>query len=403
MKLVIQNNDQTLVRSVKEYELNIVINHIKTTFTGYEIKPLIYEVFRYKLEKGVAIIYKDNKRLRTKNDWFEARALACLSKLNHNSFYHQIKLKRSDGHETEIDGLDIETRTIMVEIKRAVINQEWIDYYEKKRKLLKMRNCIVIASSFKDNLKIPSNIQCYIFKPEMDSLLNYYNKEFEIPKWIKPYIPSRHIRILLNNGRWIGLKRKLTNTAKHTLESKSLLFINSLARREKFPIKIYYSLSPMLMPVEEYFGKGRPLLRTLAVFDVDSESHQHIIGEEGYCLECLKSSKYKAAIVSEKLSELGEKFYKLYSGNKGFHFYLIDEKNGETIKEIPVQILEEFLILLKDEKEKNLVDNVNFRSKDGSYDLHRIFKLPHSVDNSTGLLVKERFEKLNFNDTLQEI
>lgn len=397
MKLVIQNKGKAKVKKIKEYELNDIINDIKTNCRGYELNPLPYEHFRFKIENGVIIIYKDNKKLRSKNSWYEIRALTCLSKYFKTKFFHQMKLKSNDGLETEIDGLELENQRMMVEVKYAVIDQKWIDYYEYKRKKLNMKECIIIAPNFDKNLTIPSNICCYLYFPDVESLINYYQKNFSLPIWIKPYIASRHVRIFLNDGKWVGLRRKLTKTAKHTPESKLLLFLNQKLKKGKYPIKIYYSLSPMLLPIDEYYGKGMPLSRTLAALDIDSDPHQHIIGKEGYCLECLNSSYQKAEIISEVLTNLGIIYKKIYSGSKGFHFYILDEINL-IAKELQLIDFEKLLVSIMDKEGKFIVDNINFRAKDRSYDIHRIFKLPHSVDYSTGIILKEHFEKLNFQE-----
>ena len=62
----------------------------------------------------------------------------------------------------------------------------------------------------------------------------------------------------------------------------------------------------------------------------------------------------------------------------------------------------ELINTLKSDSGEFLTDNINFRANDNSFDLHRIFKLPYTVDASTGLLVKEKLEQLNFNDIILE-
>ena len=61
------------------------------------------------------------------------------------------------------------------------------------------------------------------------------------------------------------------------------------------------------------------------------------------------------------------------------------------------------LTLLKDENNISLTDNNNFKSKNGSFDLHRIFKLPNSIDAVTGIRVVEKLERLDFKDQISEI
>lgn len=402
MKLVIQTHNTTKVSRIREYELGSTINRIKSNYHGHELTPLKHESFRFKLDKGIIVIYKDNKVIRSKNTWYEVRCLAKLAHVLNTKFFHSYKIKLDDGQETEIDGLCIEDKQVMVEIKRAIITQDWINYYESKCKKLNMRECLVIAPLYEKKIKIPPNIRTFLFKPDNESLMTYYKEKFMIPLWFKSYLPSRHIRILFNNGRWIGMRRQLTNTAKHTINSKFLLELNRLVKHGRFPIKIYYSLSPMLMPVEEYYGKGRPLPRVLAAIDVDADAHQHIIGSEGYCLECFKNSEKKAEIIAEKLDGLGWKYKKLFSGSKGFHYYLMNDKKN-IVEEIPSKEFLNLILTLKDNSGVCLTDNKNFRSKEGTFDLHRIFKLPYSVDNSTGILVKEKLERISYKDTIIEL
>ncbi len=403
MRLVIQDQNKIEKKNLKDYQLQSEIERIRANYIGIESLPKRYEVFRYKLPKGIAIIYQNNKILRSKNSWYEVRALTKLSQQLHLRFYHPFKANIEGNQEIEIDGVDTETLKIMVEAKNAPINQEWLNFYDDKRKKLHMNECIVISPIFEDHLKIPSNIRCFVFKPDFERVKKYYNEQFTFPELIKSYISSRHLRILTNRGRWVGFSRKLTETAKHTIDSKFGLIINNFFTREKYPVKIYYSLASMVIPTEEYFGKGYPLARVLAAIDVDSDPHPHIIEENGYCEECIKQAEQKARQISQKLTDLGKKYVKLYSGSKGFHFYVLDEKNNNTTKELPEK---EFLTLarsLTDNSGTSLADNINFRSKLGTYDLHRIFKLPNSVDVSTGLLVKKEMVRLSFNDLFEEL
>ena len=66
----------------------------------------------------------------------------------------------------------------------------------------------------------------------------------------------------------------------------------------------------------------------------------------------------------------------------------------------------DFLEVIKKITDKDgdiLVDNIHFRAKDGSFDPHRIFKLPSSVDMSTGIIVKTNFEQLQFKEKIEEL
>ena len=402
MKLVIQKQNKTEVKALKEYEFQRVKEAILSKYIGYQQFPRLNELFRFKIPYGIIIIYKKNRIQHSKDSWYEIRALSNLANYLNISFYHQQKLKDNNGQITEIDGLDVSTKSIMIEVKRAKINQNWINFYENKRKKLNLKECYLIAPYFEKDLIFPKNINSYKLTPDFNPLIEYYSNRFYFPNWLKSYIHSRHIRFFLNNGKWSGLKRQLTKTAKHTPESKLRLIFNSYAKKGKFPIKIYYSLAHMLSPVEEYYGKGRPLSRIIVAFDVDSDPHNHIIGRDGFCLDCLKNSSLKAKIISEKLDEMGKTFIRLYSGKKGFHFYILNNANNiaEELSEKELNIL---LSCFKIEDNSNLIDNINFRAKDGTFDILRIFKLPNTVDGTTGIIVKKEFEKLTFHDKLERI
>lgn len=404
MKLVIQQPNRTIVEQIKEFQLEQIINQIKTSYSGEELSPLKYELFRYKLDKGIIVIYRDNRILRTKNSWYEIRCLTNLSRYFNERFLYSVRLRFRNNLETEIDGLDVQTKKIMVEIKNATITQEWIDFYQLKRRKLDMKECYIIAPKFSDNMKIDQSIRCFECLPDHGTLVNYYNNDFSLPSWFVPIIRWRHIRILLDNGRWFGVKRKLTNTAKHTPSSKLILTLNWLInKRNKYPAKIYYTLSPMLFPIDEYYGKGRPLSQVIAALDIDSNHQNHIIGKEGFCKKCLKEADIKAKILSDKLIDRGLKFIKLFSGFKGYHFYILDENDDNILKEMNDKKFQELIQSLNGDNGEILVDNANFKAKDGSFDKHRIFKLPNSLDLSTGILIKQKFEKLKFKDKFEEI
>ncbi len=400
MKLVIQEPNRVEVRILKDFELEDAIAVIKAARPGHVEEPLPYEIFRYRFPKGVAVIYHDNRVLRAKNFWFEMRGLTALARTLKTSFLHAQRVHFENELETEVDGIDVDTHTIMVELKQAPISQEWVDFYENKRKRLGFKECLIAAPWFDTDLTFPPAIRPFIFQPDVATLMDFYNERFTIPSWIAPHIPPRHVRILLSNGVWHGIHRKLTFTAKHTPASKILLTVNNLAKRSKFPMRVYFSLSPMVLPTQEYFGKGRPLPRILGAFDVDAEHKDHIMGPEGYCVECLRDAREKADILAEKLTGLGKSFIRVYSGSKGFHFYLRDTKDPTRVGEFDEESLSQITAGLQDSSGNALTDNINFRTREGTFDMHRIFKLPGTVDAATGIVVSEQLEQLNFKDEL---
>ncbi len=403
MKLVVQSPTGTMVRMLRECDLEPTIAEIKGQGMGRIVEPLANEIFRYRTENGVAVIYGDNRVLRAKNFWFEIRALHALAIATGEQFFHGKKLQFDNGLETEVDGIDVSTGRTMVEVKRTTITQEWIDFYEQKRQRLAMRECWVVASTFEKPLIIPTSLRCFTFVPDDATLMTYYNEHFHLPDWIESLVPPRHVRILLVNGRWHGIKRKLTRTAKHTPTSKLVLALNNLYHIQKLPVRIYYSLAPMVRPVAEYQGRGYPFTRTLAAFDVDSGHTDHVIGREGYCTQCLLDAETKAAAVASQLTQLGHKFLRVYSGAKGFHFYLLNEgsEQEQLVKEISLEAMEQLSCQLANKEGVPLTDNPNFRAKAG-FDIHRIFKLPATVDASTGIVVQETLKQLQFHDVLAD-
>ncbi|MBY9005853.1 MAG: hypothetical protein KGD63_03760 [Candidatus Lokiarchaeota archaeon] len=98
----------------------------------------------------------------------------------------------------------------------------------------------------------------------------------------------------------------------------------------------------------------------------------------------------------------GYNYLKLYSGKKGFHFYILNEERN-LVKELSGMELEEILSWFRVKKYTNLIDNINFQGKNGSFDLHRNFSLPNTVDGATGVIIKEGLEIIVFNDKLERM
>ncbi|MBN1801001.1 MAG: hypothetical protein JW891_05800 [Candidatus Lokiarchaeota archaeon] len=401
MKFIIQQGKNTISRNIQEHELDTLLLYIINDLDGIRIDPLPYEIARFKIPHGVAVIFQDNKKLRTRNYWYEVRGLAVLSKELGLEFYHSVPMKFQDGQSTEIDGLDVESERTMIELKQTTITQKWIDFYEYKRKRLGLQTCVICAPRFETNLEIPPKIQVYKVRLDNGTVLKYYEEDFELPNWFEPFIPSRHVRVLLGSGNWYGIKRKLTKTAKHTPTSKIKQSILYLFRQGQLPVRIYYSLASMLIPQRDYYGRGYPQPRIIAAFDVDSDHKPHVIGKEGFCLKCLEEAAVKRDILTEKLVDLGWSVRVIHSGFKGYHVYCIEE--GKNLKELDVEQIQNLIIKLKDDEGVALTDNENFRSKDGSFDLHRIFKLPNTIDAVTGMRVINKLERIKFNDQITSI
>ncbi|MHA1730829.1 MAG: hypothetical protein ACTSU5_02750 [Promethearchaeota archaeon] len=398
MKLVIQVPGGTTVKDLEEHQLVGAIREVRKEYKGTVIPPRANEVFRYKLARGVVVVYRDNRQVRTRNFWFEVRALASLSRELGTSFRHSVKFNPRGLGEVEVDGVGAEDDRVMVEVKRRHVTQDIVDYYEKKRKGLKFKECVLVAPKFAPSLRFPKRVTPYTFKADFMTLMRYYNEDFGLPKWFEPRLPDRHVRVLLQNGRWHGVRRKLTRTAKHTPTSKLVQDVDKMGRHRLFPVRVYYTLSAMASPVDEFRGKGRPLPRVLAAIDVDSDHGEHVIGPSGHCELCLREARAKADLVGEKLTADGLDFETTHSGFKGYHFYLKDEEG--LAKEVAPGELLELAESLVDDGGRPLTDTVHFRARDGSFDVHRVFKLPGSVDAATGVVSTGHLQELQFDDVL---
>jgi hypothetical protein len=386
MKLLIQTTDGVKVKTIKEYELGENISSIKSNYAGQEVVPLKYELFRYKLPKGAIVIFNDNHILRARNEWFEYRALAALAG-KYGEFKHGVLFKK-DGFQTEVDGVSLDDK-ILVEIKRDKITQAWVDFYAQKLKKLEFKELILVAADFEEPLNYPASITPVKFIPDWGAIQTYY-QDFKFPDWIQELVSSRHFRFLLPNGRWQGAKRKFTPTAKHTTESKFSQAIQWL--KYWTPVKIYYTMSRMVNPPREYYGKGYPLPHLLAVFDIDAGAHPHVIGTKGFCEQCLSEAAEKAKAAEAIFTNEGYTTRTVFSGKKGFHLYIMQDDKAKEVNS------EEFFQMLQ--KIKDYTDSISFRDKNGQFDLHRIIKVPYTIDASTGMLVSEEIQKLNLKDQL---
>lgn len=389
MKLVVQLGKKVIKKEFDELSLDEIISWIKHNFKGHREPSRHHELYRYKIEpKGVAVIYRDNRKIRSSNIWFEIRALVALAKKTGLSFFHR-KQFRIDSYTTEIDGINTENK-IMVEVKKTEIDQKWVDFYDKKRKKLGFRKVIIVAEKFSENIMVPKTVSPYQIKIDWGSPHDYYNS-LTLPDWLENLLPPRHVRFFLPNGTWTGNIRKLTKTAKYSVSDKLKRMIFRLIKKKRIPIKIYYTMARMVNPVSEYMGKGYPMPYLICVFDVDVPEVKSIITKNGYILKNLSIAKENANIISEYLNDLGYETRIFYSGVKGYHVYAF--KNGAPLEIRPDTMLK----LVK--KIGELSDNIYFKSKTG-FDVHRIIKLPFTVDLSTGQIISEKDERLTLDDKL---
>lgn len=360
-----------------------------------EEKKSKYEFIRGKLGDKRFIIYKENKITRTKNSWYETRSLAKLSELLNIPFNRNKKLNWK-GFETEVDGVSLDN-DIGVEIKYKKINKTELSHLEKKIEDLGFSKLILVAKGFETNLSPSKNTILYRMKPDWNILKQYYKNNFKLWYPVKTAAVKRHFRFLLSNGRWLPQFRRYTVTAKWSFENRLFYNINQLYKFRKYPIKIYYSLSTMINPLGEFEAQGYPIPHTILAMDIDgSHSGPHIIDNNTVCKLCQEDADKKLKEFIKNIEKEYE-FTILQSGSKGYHVYFLD-KQGMVVETSWNEMAE----LSKNWSE--WVDPFISKNK-GEFDNHRIFKVPYTVDASTGRIVSEitKSQKLEFNDSLIEI
>jgi len=389
VRVVYQGSGNSYAITIPEFKLAEEISRIRNTFIGFEQRPRGIELFRYKLQKGTIVVYGEGKAARATNEWYETRAISALSRELGTPLRHGVKLKDRDA-ETEIDGVSLDG-TLMVEAKNAQIDQNWVNYYRSKAERLGFKRTILIAPKVSPETLPPPNMDVFIFNPDWDPVQQYY-QSFRFPSWLQSVVSSRHFRFLLQNGVWLGAKRSLTKTAQHTPESKLRQILFNIQAKSGLPVKVYYSMARMVNPPAEYRGLGYPIPRLLAVLDIDPSPHEHILDKRGYCQSCLDLSRVKADGAEAALTSMGYETRRVYSGRRGFHIYVVE---GGTAKEVGLRELMRILEVVG-----SLTDSRTFRSRDSSFDEHRIIKVPSTFDASTGALVDENASRIPLNDKL---
>jgi len=378
LKLVIILKGVSLTMNIEERDLDDVLTYINRTYEGKNMDPLSGELFRRKIKDGVIVIYKKNRHERTRSEWLEYRGLFAVSKLLDMGFLHSVVFN-INGIQREIDGVNFGEKT-MVEVHWGVLDESWLKYYLKKKKILGFKRCIILARETSPD--IPKNhAEIYIFRPDQDSIERYYS-QYSFPAWIVDHLAKRHIRILTHKGQWVGLRRRLSKTPKYSPEEKFRIEIRGLLKRGIYPIKLYYSIARMVNPIAEYYGRGHPLPYVIGVLDVDVSDKNVPIHYKYYVEMIKKNLEEKIRHIKMYLESLGYNTRILFSGKKGYHIYICDPSDGIEFR---VEEIEEIISALG-----RLVDNYNFRDKTGRYDLHRIVKMPYTIDQTTGLTVTEK-------------
>lgn len=211
----------------------------------------------------------------------------------------------------------------------------------------------------------------------------------KLPDWFRPFVKHRHFRQMNTNGSFNFQTRTYADSAKSTIEEK---YRKDFYRKKQIPAKCYFSLAGMIDPIMEMEGNGRPFDRILEVYDIDADKDHGIHRGPGICPDCLSSARKKLDSFKEILTPRRV----LFSGKKGFHVHM-----GREISE------KEMLASLEmiEDSARGLVDRFIFEDEYGElrFDTHRIFKVPETVDLTTGYFISENFHKIpklgdNLND-----
>ena len=144
--------------------------------------------------------------------------------------------------------------------------------------------------------------------------------------------------------------------------------------------------------MRERQGKGIPLDLLLLVLDVDADRdhNEHLIDDHGICDRCLSSAKQKL----ESVRRTAEPERCVFSGSKGYHLHYQREISSAEMLEFLAEI----------NKHQELVDDFTF-ARDGvkQFDMHRIFKVPGTVDATTACVIDEDLKRLDVKDQIVKL
>jgi len=231
-----------------------------------------------------------------------------------------------------------------------------------------------------------SDLASYV-KLDSEPINEYYANEFDFPEWFKPFLKQRHVRMMLVGQRF--------DFAEYSYAFNGLeKFKKDMARlkhRGEDIGKIYISLARMLSHTEEKHGEGRPIDLLLKALDVDADHHEgpHEIASNGLCKKCLKSSNNKIKVVMSMLDEKPKKV--IFSGTKGYHLHWLEEIHEEDMINLIADV----------NSVTQLVDDFCFDDEGvRKFDMHRIFKLPNTIDATTCMKITTKLERVEVNDDI---
>ncbi|MFH0815537.1 MAG: hypothetical protein V1934_01795 [Methanobacteriota archaeon] len=300
------------------------------------------------------VVYQDNRRTRFSRELLVRRAATLLASIS--------------GNDAKMRGMDVAAGGHRFRFVPSLADEGELEYYEGTH------GAQVIALA--RTPLAPS------FRLDMKALDEFY-KNYRFPPFFAPFVKMRHFRFQALDGTFRFQSRRYSDS-KHSPSSKLVFDLG----RPGNVAKCYVSLARMLDPRMEARGRGRPLDRMLAIFDIDADKDhsEHLIGADGVCSKCFKNARSKAdkALGEFPVARL------LFSGTKGFHLHLDKEVSAaeylataEALNEISA-----------------IVDDFSFeRIGTRCLDMHRIIKVPSTVDAATGCLIAEGVTRIALADS----
>lgn len=353
-------------KHLSDFEAHNIISQIPHEFKK---QPKQWEMLRTK--NGV--IYTTNRKQRTKHAFRIKRLCALLArKHKHNALYDEKK---------GLVFFDDKSYIIADQIK----TKDEYDFH-LKRCSWKSPDAEIVSLT-------KSGLAPYL---EMDAkTIREYYKTYKFPKWFKPFLKMRHFRAMDCSSRFVFSSRRYNNTSKWKAEDK---FRRDMMKLKEIG-KCYYSIARMLDSKKEAEGKGIPVDLIVPVLDVDGKCDgMHEINKQGICTKCMDDAERKLKKVEKRISEYYgfEVLKRLFSGSKGWHIYLRHKKKEISQKEL-------LGLIIKLNSSEDLVDNFCF-TKEGvfQWDMHRIFKVPGTIDATTACLISEKIKRIDVQDKICE-
>ena len=362
---------QYYFKDKQSYNLSEYEAFIKRDNADEFVSPKKYDYLRTR----EYVIYRTNKKTRSKQSIKIRRALALISK------NEECLVKYDEENNIAF------TKGNTYIFADRVQNEKEYDYHLSKFEGGK--NPVVIS--------LIKTYLCNYVQLDNKTIYDYYKKEFIFPKWFRSYLKMRAFRAYSSRGFDFNSRRY--NDTKWTAEDK---FKHDFVKSGSDIFKVYFTLARVLDSKLDSCGKGYPIsgLMYLAL-DIDGKCDGlHLINSNGICTKCLADSNKKLVKVLKIVDGIPNiKLVKrLFSGSKGWHLHL--EYNGK--REVSEEILRNIIKTVN--KEEELVDYFDGKEIDGvrEFDLYRIFKIPGSCSADTACLVSEDIQRLGVEDVIIE-